>query len=221
MEKSSTLKNPLKITNVTSRHRANLQPLQEKRKHVKKRFNNRVISRRYNLRRRSDAYSNPFRKNDFFDDDSFDQIISESVAEMDSDFNDQKVVCDENGGKLEKTKPVNDSNNNETAAEPPVVDNSVFEEIPKENNIIKTTVISECSNLLEKITSVVAGEIHKKAGENDAGTKPSVFPFTNTLMAQHTKSTNKITTGDEMQVNTAEMAQNKENVQDPPLSPTF
>ena len=243
MEKvSSSLKNLPKVSSDADVDKISLQhSLQKKRKHNKKRFNNhRIISRRYNLRRRSDAYSNPFRKNEDFnelydiEEDYLDKIIRDSamVAAAEKISHNQKVVDDGESLVEQTTKTVvKDLNNNLTlAVEPKPVSENIFEEIlPKENsNMIKTTVIPECSNLLENvITSTVAGQICGQVEEKDglfnASTKSSfLYPLTiNTSIAEHTKSTNEAISDNEMQVNTDNelTTQNKEN--DPLLSPTF
>ena len=231
MERASSFKYPPKTFNDTKRQKTNLEPPKDKRKYIRKDFNNQVTLRRYNLRRRSVVYSNPFRKNSRFDRDNIEENylnqvikdVSGSLAESIS--NDQKVLEDENN---RKTKSITDSNNNVTA-EPPVVENIVSEEIPKENTVMKTTVISECSNLLENITSVVVGEFREKTEDVflDTSSKYSIFPLTNTLFARDTESINKATPDviqikvAEIQYNATEMTHNKENAENPPLSPTF
>ena len=156
------------------------------------------------------------------------------VAAAENISRNQKVVDDGEPLVEQTTKTiVSDLNNLTLAVEPKPVAENIFEEIlPKGNgNIIKTTaaVMSECSNLLENIiTSTVAGEICGQVEEKDglfnASTKSSfLYPLTiNTSIAELTKTTNEATTSNEVQVNTAELTtQNKENVQDPLLSPTF
>ena len=209
----SSTKSPVNV--IASKQKKN-QPFQQN-KQVKTQCNTRVHSRRYNLRSRSNMFSHSFGRNDLLD-----IAKSSTIEEVLITANDKSIIS--NNQEADKTKHVEklinkkvlkkDENNNAVV----LPDELISKEDP-----IKA-VMSECTNILENITSIVAAETNTL--ENEAAEKSVIneanfiFSLSNPVKLNNHSDSGNLTIDDEKDF-AAEVRKNEENAEVQPLSPTY